>query len=114
MSDTSAQMSCISSQIDNANRAMQNFSDSSRETAKALNLAAREYKNLNAIENNAEREKAERIARLERQIAEVGKERGVQPSLGYCNVNIKRNADLKVALTHSKKKAKILEKEPAT
>ena len=83
MSGISDQMSRISSQIDNANRAMSNFSDTSRETAKALNLAAREYKNLNAIENNAEREKAERIARLEKQIAEVGKERGAEPSLGY-------------------------------
>ena len=83
----SSQIAGITSQIQNANRVMDNLSNTSKETAKALNIAAREYKNLNIVarenQNIKNDEKASEIARLQRVIEQVSHERGAQPALDY-------------------------------
>ena len=71
------QMSGITSQIESANKAMNNLSESSKETAKALNLSAREYKNVN------NEEKISEITRLQRLIEQISTQKGAEPSLGY-------------------------------
>ena len=71
------QISGITSQIESANKAMNNLGNTSRETAKALNLSAREYKNVNNEEKTSE------ITRLQRLIEQVSTQRGAEPSLGY-------------------------------
>lgn len=77
MSGISDRMSNINSRINDANRSMKNLSDTSRETARALNLAAREYK---AVNNE---EKTNEISRLQRLIEQANTDRGAEPSLGY-------------------------------
>ena len=71
------QISGITSQIESANKAMNNLSESSKETAKALNLSAREYKNVN------NEEKISEITRLQRLIEQISTQKGAEPSLGY-------------------------------
>lgn len=73
----SGQISGITSQIESANKAMNNLGNTSRETAKALNLSAREYKNVNNEEKTSE------ITRLQRLIEQVSTQRGAEPSLSY-------------------------------
>jgi len=67
----------ITSQIENANKVMSNLSNTSKETAKSLNLASREYQNIQQSEKQLE------ISRLERLIEKVSNERGAFPSLIY-------------------------------
>lgn len=50
----SGQISGITSQIESANKAMNDLGNTSRETAKALNLSTREYKNVNNEEKTSE------------------------------------------------------------
>ena len=73
----SGQISGITSQIESANKAMNNLGNTSRETAKALNLSAREYKSINNEEKTSE------ITRLQRLIEQVSTQRGAEPSLSY-------------------------------
>ncbi len=73
----SGQISGIASQIESANKAMNNLGNTSRETAKALNLSAREYKNVNNEEKTSE------ITRLQRLIEQISTQRGAEPSLSY-------------------------------
>ena len=73
----SGQISGIASQIESANKAMNDLGNTSRETAKALNLSAREYKNVNNEEKTSE------ITRLQRLIEQISTQRGSEPSLGY-------------------------------
>lgn len=73
----SGQISGITSQIEGANKAMNDLGNTSRETAKALNLSAREYKNVNNEEKTSE------ITRLQRLIEQISTQRGSEPSLGY-------------------------------
>ncbi len=70
-------MSGITSQIENANKAMNNLTENSKETTKALNLYAREYKN---VKNE---EKISEISRLQRLIEQISTQKGAEPSLGY-------------------------------
>lgn len=77
LSSIASQISGITNQIENANKAMNDLSGSTKETAKALNLTAREYKNVN------KEEKENEITRLQRLIEQISKERGPEPSLGY-------------------------------
>ena len=70
----SGQISGITSQIESANKPMKDLGNTSRETAKALNLSAKEYKNVDNEEKTSE------ITRLQRLIEQISTQRGSEPS----------------------------------
>ena len=77
LSDIASQISGILANIQSASNEMHGLSGASQEAARALGLAAREYRNLNREENENE------IARLQRIIESMSADRGAEPALGY-------------------------------
>ncbi len=77
LSDIASQISGISANIQSASNEMHGLSGASQEAARALGLAAREYRNLNREEKENE------IARLQRIIESMSADRGAEPALGY-------------------------------
>ena len=70
-------MSGITSRIESADKAMNNLSESTKETAKALNLSVGKYKNINNDE------KASETFRIQRLIKQPSTQKNAEPSISY-------------------------------